>query len=344
VVALHWPSEPWGEEQLGGLSFAFDPTSDPRAAWIDAYSRRLGDGAEVRAALDTLYAAAQQDNLPDELPAAVVAAYQTIDRLVLPQAAGVAAAPVADRRAFDPRRVYAIAHDQAQLNFGLFSGDGLLTPLRVLSFWKMKERAMYFGEAGAYPLLLRLLAATDPAKVRFHLMGHSFGCIVVSAAVAGPEGGRLPRPVDSLALVQGALSLWSYCADIPSMPELPGYFHRVVAERRVRGPIITTQSSHDAAVGRWYPLAAGAAGQVAYAIGTGPPEYGAVGAFGLQGPGFEPTPIPMNKDDYSYGFAPGSIYNLESSQYICHGSGFSGAHSDICQREVAHAVWQATMV
>ena len=43
-------------------------------------------------------------------------------------------------------------------------------------------------------------------------MGHSFGCIVASATVAGPAAQRvLPRPVDSLFLVQGALSLWAYC-------------------------------------------------------------------------------------------------------------------------------------
>ena len=30
-----------------------------------------------------------------------------------------------------------------------------------------------------------------------------------------PNGEKLPRPVDSLFLVQGTLSLWSYCPDIP---------------------------------------------------------------------------------------------------------------------------------
>ena len=62
----------------------------------------------------------------------------------------------------------------------------------------------------------RACRGAAPPKARFHLMGHSFGCIVVSATVAGPAGRpTLPRPVDSLFLVQGALSLWSYAADIP---------------------------------------------------------------------------------------------------------------------------------
>ena len=39
--------------------------------------------------------------------------------------------------------------------------------------------------------------------------------------------------------------------------------------------------------------------------------------------------------------AKGKVYNLESSQYIRHGDGASGAHSDITGPEVAHAIWEA---
>ena len=84
-------------------------------------------------------------------------------------------------------------------------------------------------------------------ETRFHLMGHSFGCIVVSATVAGaPRGEKLPRPVDSLFLVQGALSLWSYCPDIPMARGTAGYFNRILEEGLVRGPIVTTRSRFDA--------------------------------------------------------------------------------------------------
>ena len=58
------------------------------------------------------------------------------------------------------------------------------------------------GETGAHALMGQLQRAARP-DVHFHLMGHSFGCIVVSAAVAGaPGGAKLPRPVQSLFLVQ----------------------------------------------------------------------------------------------------------------------------------------------
>src|SRR6202522_2567727 len=92
---------------------------------------------------------------------------------------------------------------------------------------QLERRARIFGESGA-ALLLSALQAAVPAA-RFHLMGHSFGCIVASAAIAGPVGSaRGRRPVSTLILVQGAMSLWSFCSSIPARPERPGYLRRVV--------------------------------------------------------------------------------------------------------------------
>jgi hypothetical protein len=68
----------------------------------------------------------------------------------------------------------------------------LLAPLRTLSFWKMKDRARDFGESGSFNLLSQLQQACSE-KVRFHLMGHSFGCIVVTATLCGAaERKQLP--------------------------------------------------------------------------------------------------------------------------------------------------------
>jgi len=174
--------------------------------------------------------------------------------------------------------------EEDAVSFGSIGFGGLLALPRTLSFWAMKGRARRFGEGEGRALLNDLLRAAGAIrKVRFHLMGHSFGCIVASAMLAGPGGrGSLICPIDSIALVQGALSLWSFCGEIPTAPGRAGYFHDVLAGGRVRGPIVTTQSEHDVAVGRWYPLAAGVAGQVAFGPG-GLPRYGAVGAFGLRG-------------------------------------------------------------
>ena len=91
-----------------------------------------------------------------------------------------------------------------------------------------------------------------------------------------------------------------------------------MADRRVRGPILTTQSEFDTAVGRWYPLAAGAARQVSFAPGE-LPKYGAVGTFGLRGLDSGVVNLGMLPADAPYGFEPGTIYNIESSGIIREG-------------------------
>ncbi len=105
--------------------------------------------------------------------------------------------------------------------------------------------------------------------------------------------------------------------------------------------MITTQSRYDRAVGTWYPLAARAGSQVDFVAKL--PKYGAVGAFGIQGQDLGPETVAMGPETTNYPFQPGRTYNLEASRYICRGGGFSGAHSDICRPEVAHAVWSAIM-
>jgi hypothetical protein len=348
LIGLHWPSEPWGDEDVSGpVSFVVGEAGSAAssiAAMVDDFARRLGDRREVRDPLRTIIAAAKFGAEPDHLPAEVEDAYRALDRALGLGAGGAGAEPGADREPFDPEAVYQDAlADAGPAGFGLPGRDTLLSPLRTLSFWTMKDRARRFGEEAVHPLLRQLLEVAAGRDVRFHLMGHSFGCIVASAAVAGPPGSAaLPRPVDSLVLVQGAFSLWSFCYDIPFASGTPGYFRRVVGEGRVRGPIVTTQSRFDTAAGTWYPRAAWAGHQVAFDVGE-LPKYGAVGSYGIQGPGVPVANDVMRPAGATYAFQPGRIYNLESSQFINEGGGFSGAHSDIRKPAVAHAVWEAAM-
>jgi hypothetical protein len=248
-----------------------------------------------------------------------------------------------DRESFNAESVYqATQMDSAHM--GLFERVGLLSLVQHLSFWRMKQRACTFGQTGGHHLLSSLFQATVTKNVRFHLTGHSFGCIVVSAMLAGPNGNNeLPRPVDSLALIQGALSHWAFCERIPFTKMLAGQFYSVIKDRKVSGPLLTTQSEFDRAVGNLYPLAAGVARQIAFAPGE-LPKYGAVGTFGIRGPGLEIVDIEMLDCHDEYSFDRGKIYNIESSQFIRNGGGVSGAHSDIANPEVAHAIWQAAMI
>jgi hypothetical protein len=348
VVALHWPSKAWGEEDLGSASFALpgDASGTSEGGHADGVARlvhssaaALGDTPGVRDAVCAIVDSALDDPVPATLPRPVREAYQRLDAELGLGADGAGAAPGTDRASFDPEAVYQACLMEELASFGGTSLGGLLAPLRVLTFWHMKRRARDVGAGGAATLLEHLQDAAPGA--RFHLMGHSFGCIVVSAAVAAlGSGGR--RPVVSLALVQGAMSLWSFCSAIPSAPERAGYFHRILADGLVVGPVVVTTSVHDRAVRTFYPIAAGARGQVDY-LPDRLPTYGAIGAFGVRGPGIRVVDGDLRPVDGPYDLQPGVIHVLCADEVIRDGAGVMGAHSDITKPSVAHAVWQAAL-
>ena len=342
LIGLHWPSKPWGVEDWQGGGTSFDPSAPSVVdQWIDDCSTQIANTEAARQALRIIFESALENADPDTLSPEVRAAYLTLNQEAGLGSGGVAADPGADREAFDPDMIFRISK-QEPVSFSGFDWGSVLNPLRTLSFWKMKDRARQIGEKAGFKLLTDLQRASSD-QVRFHLMGHSFGCIVVSATLAGPgRSGVLPQPVNSVALVQGALSLWSYCSSIDVDKDQPGYFRGVIADRKVSGPIITTQSELDTAVKNMYPLGAGVAKQIDYAPGE-LPKYGGLGTFGIRGSGLEIEDLKMRSVNESYEFKPSKVYNLESTQYICDtsGGGLGGAHSDIAKPEVAHAVWQA---
>lgn len=349
-VGLHWPSLPFGDEDNGG-SFGINPGSlgtDTEAgkviqANVDEYAARLGDTPEIRKHLETIITAAidEHDDLPDEVRDAYLA---------LNAAAGVSEAD-AEGRSFDAGQIFreAVEQEDEEMLAGSFSKSSffgkLLAPLQTFSFWTMKNRARSFGESGANGLLraMQQVVKASGREARFHLMGHSFGCAVVTAMAAGKPGDATPQgAVSSMTLLQGALSIWAYCPNIPHDPGTPGYFSSMIKNLRVTGPIVTSQSEHDRAVGVFYKLGAGIAGQVSF--GTKFPKIGGLGAFGIQGLDNIATGLEMKAVDQAYDFKSGKIYNLESSNVIKNGGGVVGAHSDIAHPEVAHALWQAVLV
>lgn len=339
-IGVHWPSLPWGDEGLGSNPSAFGLADDI----IEAYVERLGDRPGLRENLQIVFdaAAAQPDAIV--LPEDAKRAYLNINGLLSELGTGgEGASPDADRENFDPAETFNQAKGLLPPSFSGSALDWILAPLRQLSFWKMKQRALTVGSAGMNKMLRSLQLEVRDRGVRFHLMGHSFGCIVVSSMLTGHDEAEQAKPVASLALVQGALSLWSYCGDIPVKRGTSGYFLRCLTKHLVDGPIITTRSKHDTALGIYYPLAAGVARQIDFAA-PDLPKYGAVGSFGAQGLGDEAVDLPMKKATEQYPFAgKPRTFNIEASEFIIGGQGASGAHSEINGSEVAHAIWQAAM-
>jgi hypothetical protein len=333
---------------------------------VQRYAERIANTDAAKIALTTILAAAYDDEVKAQLtdgklPPTLEMAYRTLFDQAGLGLGGSAAAPGSDQQTFIPaltiREWMSATGGQIQIGPGGQPGllgvgflrtvkDALLMPVRQLSFWAMKQRARHIGETGVHALLIELQKSAPGA--RFHLMGHSFGCIVVSAAVSGPvDHGtittRLPRPVHSLFLVQGALSVWSFAERIPFPPNVPGYFRPVKAPPTlVNGPIVTTRSTFDRAVGTFYPLGAKLGNDLL--LGDELPEFGGIGAFGIQGTTADTAhDMPVLNANTEYGFKAGHIYNIDASRIICHGGGPSGAHSDIVHSEIAHLFWQTAL-
>ena len=355
LVGLHWPSRPSGNETLRATRAQGKITKEQHIqSEVDFYAKQIVDTPRARAALRKILTAAQ-DPPPKELPKELSRAFMALQKEAEPRNRGVKV-PVEEYGApFNPDKLYKEiqAENRGPLVQAADNRSWRERMLDLLSFGRMKERALLFGETGAHQLLNSMQQATKGRDVRFHLMGHSFGCIVVSGCVKGPDTRiSTTKPVDSLCLVQGAFSLWLYCGDIDAEVTgnknrrrgQPGHFYPIVVQRLVKGPIITTQSEHDYAVCRIYPWAAWWQGPKPYATKESLPEFGAVGKFGLRGPGCHVTKLPVKRPDEAYQFRIGGIYNLDCSRVICKIDGFSGAHSDICHPEIAHAIWQAATV
>lgn len=346
IVGLHWPSLPWGDESIEPAGGGVLAANDDVEQTVEVFARRIADTPKARAAIRTIVKEARDRPASSELSPAATKAYATLFAESGLATGDAGAPPGSDQEGFDPAAIiadYEAGNAQGStqlLGFTDTVRDAILSPLRQLSFWKMKDRARVFGEAGANALLRRLQDAAP--RARFHLMGHSFGCIVVSATVAGgPNSRQLPRPVDSLFLVQGALSLWAYAKDIPYARGTEGYFHRILSKHLVRGPIVTTRSKFDTAVGRFYPIGARLKQQLV--LGKDKyPEYGGIGTFGIQGAP-EIEDLAMRAVESAYSFRQFGLYNLEASAFIKAGDGASGAHSDIAHPEVAHAFWAAVL-
>jgi hypothetical protein len=350
-IGLHWPSKPWGDEGLAsaGAGPSFDikavaavPPASPQSQILEQFLDRLNlsESLRGRELLGQIFRENQVNAGASRLPTPIVSAYQELAQLIGYQSEGEGASPSADNAPFDPQAAFD-AMNSTGAAFGIGGAlSGILGPLGTLSFWTMKQRARTVGEGGMFQFVAQ--AQQVAPRSRIHLIGHSFGCIVVSSICNGPNGkSALPRQIDTLTLLEGALSLWAYADAIPGTGG-KGYYNGMIHRPAVRGPIVTTQSAKDIAVNVWYPAAVGLVVQdPSFAISTTFPVWGAIGAFGIQGMMAGTKGTKMLPETSDYPFENGKIYNLEATQYIAKMQGASGAHSDVYEPQVMHALWQS---
>ncbi len=216
--------------------------------------------------------------------------------------------------------------------------EGAKNALRQATYWQMKKRAGIVGQEGLAPVVRRLHESQP--ELRIHLVGHSFGARLVSYALAGLSETGTASPIKSVVLLQGAFSHFAFADSLPHDPNRAGGL--AGHEAKVDGPLVVSHSTHDSAVGRFYPLASIAAGQDAAAAEDRFYRWGAMGYDGAQAVGATEAFFGAVGTDYP--FAPGTIVNLDGNEVITEGRPPSGAHSDIFRHEIAWATLAAAGV
>ena len=167
------------------------------------------------------------------------------------------------------------------------------------------------------------------ASIRIHLVGHSFGGRLVTAAACA-----LPVNTDlvTMSLLQAAFS-HNGLSEWIRRGQGERIFRAIVDEKRVSGPIIITHTKNDKAVGIAYPLASRIAGQNAAALGDQNDPYGGMGRNGAQN-------TKEADDKFTLGF-PGTIYSFEKGKIHNISSDLIKDHSDVRRIEVAYAILSA---
>jgi hypothetical protein len=195
--------------------------------------------------------------------------------------------------------------------------------LNYATYYQMKERAGVVGKA-----LNGMLASMREARpdLRIHLIGHSFGARVVTAAIDGPVA---VGPA-SLALLQGAFSHNGFTEKFDGRTD--GFFRKVIAQSKVDGPIFATHTVNDKAVGIAYALASRFSNDNASAVGDENDVYGGIGRNGAVR--MKPTEFvkgTLLPETGAYQFAPKKVHNLQADAFV-------SGHSDVKGPQIANAI------
>lgn len=206
--------------------------------------------------------------------------------------------------------------------------------LNLTTYFEMKKRAGTVGRNGVGPLIGKL-ASDVRSTERIHLVGHSFGARVVTAAA---DSSTTPK-LHSLSLLQAAFSHNGFSRS------KSGFFRSVVENKRVAGPILITHTKNDRAVGLAYPAASRISGDRAAGFGDADDDFGAIGSNGAQqmesGEIFDGASTLLAVGS-KYQFQAGKFHNLKSDDFIVDPGG-GDAHGMVFEPEVAWAISRAVL-
>jgi len=199
--------------------------------------------------------------------------------------------------------------------------------LNLFAYNEMKIRAGVVGTGLAAHVLTPMLAD----RKRVHLVGHSFGGRLMTAATATAEG-----KISNLTLLEGAFSHNALSVD-PDGP-INGAYRSVIDNAKVAGRIVAAHSDHDVPVWIAYPLASRvfrdsyslrlAASPLGQVLGGPTDRYRAMGANG-----------PQNLSGVSHSIFIGtSLPALNPGVYALDCTSFVASHSDVWKQGSAYIV------
>ena len=225
----------------------------------------------------------------------------------------------------------AIGHSAGIGNLLSSAANAVANLLNLTTYFEMKQRAGTVGKNGLAPLIDKLSGQV----ARIHLIGHSFGGRIVTAAAADSTTNKL----HSLALLQAAFSHNGFSQ------KRGGFFRSVVKNQRVAGPIVITHTKNDKAVGMAYPAASRIGRDSTSGFGDADDEFGGLGSNGAQqmeeGEIFTGINelLPIGRP---YQWQRGKLHNLESSKFIIDPKG-GDAHGWVFVPQVAWAISRAVV-
>jgi len=207
----------------------------------------------------------------------------------------------------------------------IFGRDRIIANiLNLFAYNEMKTRAGVVGVGLAEHVLNPLVAD----KKRVHLVGHSFGGRLMTAATAAVDG-----KISNLTVLEGAFSHNALSSD----GSIDGAYRSVIDNAKVAGRIVTAHSDNDVAVWIFYPLAswhfhdsysAQLAGPLGQVFGGPTDRYGAIGANGPQ------NLINVNR----LGFTGTSLPELRPGVNVPDCTSFVAPHSDVWKQGSAYIV------
>jgi hypothetical protein len=199
--------------------------------------------------------------------------------------------------------------------------------LRVATYYQMKQRARIVGREGLGGMVLNQLMSEDASVARVHLLGHLFEARLVSFSLAGlpASATRAKSPVKSVFLLQGGFSHYAFADHLHHDNKRAGTLKGMADP--VDGPMLTTHSLKDLAVGLAYPAASFLNREDEAAMVAQERRWGAMGYDGAQA--VDPSNETLAAPGSLYPFQKGKWLNRDGNTVIIHGGLPSGAHCDI---------------